>query len=223
MSRQGLEVLETPRDISFCGHVILQNDLFEIPNALEDSRFADNPLVTGSPFIRFYAGMPIQTFEGLNIGTSCLIDDQPKNLTTEEKELFAEFTKIVQAYCVNNYLNLTYQIITKSIQAGIIVYDRTGNVIFTNPSAKEMLGKSLPTFFSQDNWKSMKQVDETSNLAFNDHRQILYDLHHQSLPHAGQALLMQDNGQEMAYEYRIEPLIRGGILTNTVIVLKQNS
>ena len=59
-SKQGLAACETGRDISFCGHVILEQDIFHIPNALEDARFADNPLVIGAPNIRFYAGAPLR-------------------------------------------------------------------------------------------------------------------------------------------------------------------
>jgi GAF domain-containing protein len=68
----GLPVRETPRDVSFCGHAILGNDLFIIENAPADERFADNPLVTGGPNIRFYAGRPLRNAEGYNIGTLCI-------------------------------------------------------------------------------------------------------------------------------------------------------
>ncbi len=77
-SKQGLEVCETPRNISFCGHAILKSNILYIPNALEDSRFADNPLVTGAPHIRFYAGAPLSTLEGYRIGNLCIIDDKPR-------------------------------------------------------------------------------------------------------------------------------------------------
>lgn len=71
---QGLEATETPRNISFCGHAILGDDLFIVPNTLEDERFHDNPLVTEAPHIRFYAGYPIKAANGHKMGTLCLID-----------------------------------------------------------------------------------------------------------------------------------------------------
>ena len=77
-SIQGLDVSETGRDISFCGHAILQQDIFYIPDATQDERFADNPLVTNAPFIRFYAGCPIVSDQGHILGTVCLIDHVPR-------------------------------------------------------------------------------------------------------------------------------------------------
>lgn len=82
----GLDVKETPRDISFCGHAILDNTLFEIPNALNDDRFEDNPLVLGDPNIRFYAGMPLVTLGGYALGTLCVIDTVERKLTPKQRE-----------------------------------------------------------------------------------------------------------------------------------------
>ncbi|KZY71542.1 hypothetical protein A3737_29380, partial [Oleiphilus sp. HI0065] len=77
-SIQGLEVHETGRDESFCGHAILQDDLLYIPDTLRDPVFADNPLVTGEPHIRFYAGCPIVSANGYKLGTICIIDRVPR-------------------------------------------------------------------------------------------------------------------------------------------------
>lgn len=78
-SRQGLNAIETGREISFCGHAILNEDIYVIPNALKDPDFRDNPLVTGPPNIRFYAGQPLH-FEQMRIGTLCVIDTKPRHM-----------------------------------------------------------------------------------------------------------------------------------------------
>lgn len=79
-SRVGIDVTETPRDISFCGHAIMKNDLFVVEDASRDPRFADNPLVAGEPHIRFYAGAPLSAPGGHRIGTLCVIDTVPRTL-----------------------------------------------------------------------------------------------------------------------------------------------
>lgn len=80
----GLQVNETPRDISFCGHAILGNEAFVINDASKDPRFSDNPLVTSAPHIRFYAGQPIRTTHGFKIGTLCLIDSKPRDFNAKD-------------------------------------------------------------------------------------------------------------------------------------------
>jgi GAF domain-containing protein len=79
-SKLGLEAPETERDVSFCAHAILEDDILVIQDTHTDSRFATNPLVTCAPHIRFYAGVPLLSPEALPLGTLCVIDHQPRNL-----------------------------------------------------------------------------------------------------------------------------------------------
>ncbi len=84
-AKVGLKYQETSREIAFCAHVINGDDLMIINDAAEDERFADNPLVTTDPDIRFYAGMPLITPDGNKLGTICVIDNVPRTLTEEQK------------------------------------------------------------------------------------------------------------------------------------------
>lgn len=85
-SRVGLDASETPRDVAFCHHAILQDEIFEVEDSREDETFKNNPLVTGQPHVIFYAGMPLKMEDGSNIGTLCVIGNKPQKLTEAQRE-----------------------------------------------------------------------------------------------------------------------------------------
>jgi len=95
-SHPGIEASETPRDVSFCGHAILDGELFLVNDASLDARFADNPLVTGDPNIRFYAGYPLTVDNGSRLGTLCLIDVKPRALDDEERVLLRDLARMAE-------------------------------------------------------------------------------------------------------------------------------
>ncbi len=84
-SKIGLTLKETSRDISFCAHAILHKGLLIVPDTTKDERFKNNPLVTGKPKIRFYAGAPLTTSTGHGLGTLCVLDQKPHQLRPEQK------------------------------------------------------------------------------------------------------------------------------------------
>jgi anti-sigma regulatory factor (Ser/Thr protein kinase) len=96
-SRVGLQVQETSRSVSFCAHAIQQQGIFLVPDALNDARFRDNPLVRGDPHIRFYAGTPLMTPEGDALGTLCVIDYHPRTLTLSQKDGLEALQRQVEA------------------------------------------------------------------------------------------------------------------------------
>jgi diguanylate cyclase (GGDEF)-like protein len=95
-SSAGLSANQTGRDISFCGHAILGDDILAVPDAQLDERFYDNPLVTGDPHIRFYAGCPLSTPNGFKLGTLCVIDTNPRKFNDEDFQLLRDLTRIVE-------------------------------------------------------------------------------------------------------------------------------
>jgi diguanylate cyclase (GGDEF)-like protein/PAS domain S-box-containing protein len=94
-SRVGLDVVETDRTMSFCGHAILADGLFEVPDTAADARFHDNPLVTDGPQLRFYAGEPLVTDDGFRIGTLCVMDQIPRTLSLSQRAAMAALGRSV--------------------------------------------------------------------------------------------------------------------------------
>lgn len=94
-SRVGLEATETPREVAFCAHAITQTAPMIVADATQDARFEDNPLVTGNPNIRFYAGVPLRSAGGLAIGTLCAIDSRPRQLSADETNILIDLAALV--------------------------------------------------------------------------------------------------------------------------------
>jgi PAS domain S-box-containing protein len=146
----GLDVKETPRDIAFCAHAIQQRGVFVVDDASKDARFADNPLVTGDTHLRFYAGEPVETPEGLPLGTLCVLDTEARTLSADQ-----HFALKTLARQVASQLELRKalaqqksnderhrRILESAIDYGIISMDLTGVVTSWNEGAHRILGWS---------------------------------------------------------------------------------
>ncbi|HEX8459287.1 MAG TPA: GAF domain-containing protein [Pyrinomonadaceae bacterium] len=111
-SRVGLSLGETARDISFCAHAIRQPGPLVVRDALDDERFRDNPLVLADPYIRFYAGSPLVTIEGFSLGTLCVIDRYPREITPEQ---MAALRVLSQQVMTQLELRRTIKSLTRSL------------------------------------------------------------------------------------------------------------
>ncbi|MBA3544754.1 MAG: PAS domain S-box protein [Chthoniobacterales bacterium] len=157
----GLDVCETSRETAFCAHTIIENEPLIVEDATLDPRFAANPLVTGIPGIRFYAGAPLRTSDGHNLGSLCVIDMQPRACSDLERaaliDLAATVIDLMELRLAHQKLNLEFaarasaqeqirsseekfRSVTQSVGDGIVSSDQTGKIIFWNLGAEKIFG-----------------------------------------------------------------------------------
>ena len=139
-ARVGMEIQETPRDLAFCAHAILQRDILVVPDATLDSRFSDNALVTGPPGLRFYAGMPLVTRSGHALGTLCVLDLRPRELTPEQGNALAALARQVMDQFELRRLAILQQAVLDVANVAIFSTDSAGKVLTFNRTAERMLG-----------------------------------------------------------------------------------
>ncbi len=167
-SKIGLDTSETPRAISFCHHAILDTKVFEVENTLEDDRFRSNPLVTGDPNFRFYAGAPLMDPKGNALGTLCVIDvkarkltkNQQKSLELLSKEVVSQILFRKESMIIHSYDNLIKLSKDMICLAGADGYFKTVNPAFTRIlgwSENELLGKSYFDFIHPEDQMATKR------------------------------------------------------------------
>ncbi len=137
-------VMETERCISFCTFAIEQEHVFVVEDATKDARFATSPLVTGAPFIRFYAGAPIQTEDGFNLGTLCVIDRKPRALTEDQRTSLLALKRQVEMHLrlrlqVRQAEERNRQLLESSGDA-VLLLDEAGRLLEANPVMERLLG-----------------------------------------------------------------------------------
>ncbi len=174
-SKHGLDASETPRDISYCGHTILTDELMIVEDAADDKRFCDNPLHIEAPHVKFYAGAPLITPDGFRIGTLCVIDPEKKTLLPHQILALKSLSKQVINYLELKRSNLelsalknTYdsqnskfkRVLTNMLE-GLIVQASDGSIITHNPAALTILGVSEQQLLSRKvmvpHWQSIRE------------------------------------------------------------------
>jgi len=156
-SRYGLLAEQTPREVSFCGHVVVESAPLVVTDAHADPRFADNPLTTGEPRVRFYAGMPLCTPDGFVLGTLCAIDHQPRSPSPKQLEMLSLLAAQVvdqlearrrrlllareRADALENARRLN--VLFEAMAEGVVVQDQQGVITSANTAAERILGLTL--------------------------------------------------------------------------------
>ena len=127
-SKIGVENQETPRDISFCGHALLvaSSEVMVVPDALEDVRFAKNPFVTSDPHIRFYAGAPLVSPDNLALGTLCVFDDRPRELSAAQIKALQALARQVSMKLELRRMSLLLQTANQQLESLSLTDDLTG-------------------------------------------------------------------------------------------------
>jgi PAS domain S-box-containing protein len=162
----GLGTRETDRSLSFCAHAIQADGVMVVPDAKQDTRFALNALVTGEPGIRFYAGAPLKTPDGFNLGTLCLIDREPRlALTQQQREMLGSLAALVvdelELRRVGKALRASeaklqtsegkLRAIVEGTPDALYIKDATGHFVFINPAGAEMLGRTVDEVLDKQN------------------------------------------------------------------------
>lgn len=149
-SNQGLDATETPRDISFCGHAILGDDILLIPDATLDDRFSDNPMVVDNPNIRFYAGCPLTISNGSKIGTLCIIDREPRDFSEEDIKLLRDLAAMAEQEIAAVQLSTLDELTLISNRRGFMALGQHSLNLAVRAGAASMM-----VFFDLDGFKQI--------------------------------------------------------------------
>lgn len=146
----GLDATETSRSVSFCAHAIHQDEIFIVEDASKDERFTNNPLVLGEPHIRFYAGMPLKAPNNQNIGTLCIIDERPRQLTDNQKFALETLSNQVMKLLEHRIKIRETEVQKKQIVQLDEQKNKVLSVILNDISTPLNILESTLSFFSQD-------------------------------------------------------------------------
>jgi PAS domain S-box-containing protein len=170
------EASETPRDLAFCAHGILGTDVFEVNDATQDERFADNPLVTEAPHIRFYAGAPIRLSTGEAVGTLCVIDRSPRRLQSWQVNILQEMAQAAGQILemrrerlrasrlddsvrrLSMVAHLTAHAVLMTDVQGVVTWANNGFVRLSGSALDDLVGKPLEEVMSQAQQESAASV-----------------------------------------------------------------
>ena len=191
-------VNETPREVAFCSHAVGSDSLMEVPDALLDPRFVRNPLVSGAPYIRFYAGAPLSMIHGERIGTLCVIDREPRQLTESQRSALAGLARLAATALLEREQRLAradqlattesnYRLLVEGQTEMVSLADDNGMLSFVNAAyaqffgvqSKDMVGRPLTDFVAEQDRsalvKHLRRVLETRVVTGDVNRMVTAD------------------------------------------------
>lgn len=162
-------VTETHRDLAFCAHAIHQEGIFEVPDAILDFKFQTNPLVTGDPNIRFYAGATLRLSDGTHAGTLCVIDRQPRKLDTKQREILGHLAtaavKILEGrrVAMDAFANeARFKSLSAASPVGVFETDASGDCTYTNERWQSIFGLTLAESLGSDWSRTLHPQDRAA-------------------------------------------------------------
>jgi PAS domain S-box-containing protein len=184
-ARIGMEAAETPRNQAFCAYAIHDTATFVVPDAAADQRFADNALVLGDPRIRFYAGAPLQTGDGINLGTLCVIDREPRTLSREQQDALEALARQVVRLIELRYRNRLFALLVDRNPAVMSVKDADGRLVFANAAWKkhfarpgeEPVGKTTAEWLGVADGRALFEADVAVDMAVIADRTAMESIH----------------------------------------------
>ncbi len=234
----GLDVAGTSRDVAFCSHTILNDEVLIIADALEDARFRDNPLVTGAPHIRFYAGAPLITGDGFKIGTLCLIDTVARDFTKADAAMLADFAAIVTdelelrlATARLSEKNVEYQDAVESLRLlGAAVRQAKDSILITDANL-DLPGPSVvfvnPAFTNMTGFQPDQILGKTPRIlqGLKTDRTVMDQLKSNLLAgedFAGETVNYRADGEEFNIEWRVSPLRNSADETTHYVAIQRD-
>lgn len=171
-AQEGLDAKETPRDISFCAHAILNDGIMIVEDASQDKRFWDNPLVQGNPKIRFYLGCPLKIKKEFMVGTLCIIDAKVRQFSAADQETIRDLADMVQAELESMHLSTTDELTSLTNRRGfLLMASQAFNLCQRNQRDMTLL------FFDLDKFKHINDTfgHTEGDVVLKDFAQLLLD------------------------------------------------
>lgn len=235
-SRVGVDVQESLRNGAFCAYTILQSDLFIVPDALADARFVDNPFVTHPPNIRFYAGAPLLTQEGYTLGSLCILDCVPRELTEHQKDTLRILSRQVVAQLELRRIGLKEHIVRvpslaqieedeknirllmESTGEGIYGLDLEGYCTFCNPACLRILGYQEPQELYAKNMHALvHHTNHNGSASPMNECKVSQSVQTGIGVHVDDEILWRKDGTSFQAECWFYPVRRDGVLVGAVV------